>query len=195
MITFIEKYKVDPGLCDQLIDYFKNNKEHKHRGTPQSYTDDKNIKDSTDVFFFNASNNKHICSFFDVISECVSSYMIKYKVRGYLTTESSNNIQYYKPGGGYPQLHYERGTIWKDKDRQLVYMLYLNTVTDKGGTHFPYQNITKSAIKGDLLIWPADFTHPHQGVISPTQEKYIVTGWFVVGESSGKKEEWLKENQ
>ena len=57
-------------------------------------------------------------------------------------------------------------------------MLYLNTVTDKGGTEFPYQHIITPAIKGNLIIWPAEFTHPHRGVISPTQKKCIVTGWF-----------------
>jgi hypothetical protein len=91
-------------------------------------------------------------------------------------TAELNNIQYYKPEEGYPALHYERS--YTTPHRQLVYMMYLNTVTDKGGTRFVYQNITLSAIKGDLYIWPADFTHLHHGVISPTQEKYIVTGWF-----------------
>ena len=56
-------------------------------------------------------------------------------------------------------------------------MLYLNDVKD-GGTYFPFQNITTQAVKGDLILWPADFTHPHRGVISDTQEKYICTGWF-----------------
>jgi len=32
--------------------------------------------------------------------------------------------------------------------------------------------------KGLTLIWPADWTHHHRGVVSPTQEKYIITGWF-----------------
>ena len=62
--------------------------------------------------------------------------------------------------------------------RIIAYMLYLNTVTNKGGTEFPFQNVTLSATKGDLALWPAEFTHPHRGVISPTQEKYIATGWF-----------------
>ena len=53
-----------------------------------------------------------------------------------------------------------------------------NTVTDKGGTEFPFQNVILSATKGDLALWPAEFTHPHKGIISPTQEKYIATGWF-----------------
>ena len=59
-------------------------------------------------------------------------------------------------------------------------MLYLNTVKDKGGTEFPYQQKIFSAIKGDLLIWPSDFTHPHRGIVSPTEEKYIATGWFEI---------------
>ena len=56
-------------------------------------------------------------------------------------------------------------------------MLYCNTLK-KGGTHFPFQEKTLTAKKGKLIIWPSDFTHPHVGVISKTQEKYIVTGWF-----------------
>ena len=32
--------------------------------------------------------------------------------------------------------------------------------------------------KGLTLIWPADWTHLHRGVVSPSEEKYIITGWF-----------------
>ena len=56
-------------------------------------------------------------------------------------------------------------------------MLYLNNVAN-GGTEFKYQKITTEAIKGNLVIWPAEFTHLHKGVISKTKEKYIATGWF-----------------
>ena len=35
-----------------------------------------------------------------------------------------------------------------------------------------------NAKKGKTLIWPSDFTHTHRGQKSPTQEKYIATGWF-----------------
>jgi hypothetical protein len=57
-------------------------------------------------------------------------------------------------------------------------MTYLNTVTDQGGTEFLHQNLTVNAEQGKTLIWPADWTYTHRGVISPTQEKYIITGWF-----------------
>jgi hypothetical protein len=184
-MTFIETYKRDPTLCDELINYFKNNTEDQHQGVFRTNVINKSIKDSTDVLFYNQSEDKSICWFFKELSKCLVSYMTKYKIHGYLTTQISNNIQYYKPGGGYPELHYEREAGLSN--RQLVYMLYLNTVTDQGGTHFPYQNVTTPAVKGDLIIWPAEFTHPHQGIISPTQEKYIATGWFVMEEVTQRK--------
>ena len=57
-------------------------------------------------------------------------------------------------------------------------MTFLNTVTDGGGTEFYWQNLKINAVKGLTLIWPTDFTHTHRGIISPTQEKYIATGWY-----------------
>ena len=64
------------------------------------------------------------------------------------------------------------------RNRVLAWMFYLNDVTDKGGTRFPQQNITLKARAGDLYIWPSYFTHSHHGVASPTQVKYIATGWI-----------------
>jgi prolyl 4-hydroxylase len=173
--NFIEIYKVPTKLCNNLIDYYKKNKEHKVIGEVNSGVN-KKIKDSIDVYFYNQSQNKYIKDFFNVLSNCVYKYSIKYDLKETVRTCISNHIQYYKPKGGYPVLHYERST--KNPKRILAYMLYLNTVTDKGGTEFPFQQITLSAIKGNLVIWPAEFTHPHKGIISPTKEKYIATGWF-----------------
>ena len=173
--NFIEVYKTPKKLCDNLINYYKENTEHKLVGEINSGVN-KKVKDSTDVYFYNQSQNKHIKDFFNLLSNFVSKYCNKYNITDQIRTSIVNHIQYYKPKGGYPCLHFERNI--NNNKRILVYMLYLNTVSDKGGTHFPLQNITLSAIKGNLIIWPAEFTHPHHGIISPTQEKYIATGWF-----------------
>ena len=178
LINFIETYKMDESLCDKLIIYFKKNKEYKHIGVVgRDRTVNKNIKDSMDVHFYNDSNNEYIKTFFKELSKHLKSYMQKYKIMDSVNTDVCNNIQYYKPKGGYPLLHYERGP-GESLSRQLVYTLYLNTVTDKGGTEFPYQNVITPAIKGNLIIFPAEFTHPHRGIVSNTQEKYIATGWI-----------------
>ena len=57
-------------------------------------------------------------------------------------------------------------------------MTYLNDVTDQGGTEFYNQKIITEPKKGLTLIWPADWTHTHRGIASPTQDKYIATGWL-----------------
>ena len=56
-------------------------------------------------------------------------------------------------------------------------MTYLNDGED-GGTEFLYQKIASPAKKGLTLIWPANWTHTHRGIISSTNEKIIITGWF-----------------
>ena len=62
--------------------------------------------------------------------------------------------------------------------RILAWMIYLNDVTDGGHTAFPTQNKKFQPRRGDVLIWPAYFTHPHRGIVSKTQTKYIITGWY-----------------
>ena len=57
-------------------------------------------------------------------------------------------------------------------------MVYLNTVNDKGGTEFKYLKHTENAEQGKLVIWPADWTGTHRGIVSPTEIKYIMTGWY-----------------
>ena len=62
--------------------------------------------------------------------------------------------------------------------RILAWMIYLNDVTDGGHTAFPTQNKKFQPRRGDVLSWPAYFTHPHRGIVSKTQTKYIITGWY-----------------
>ena len=86
-------------------------------------------------------------------------------------------IQKYNPDECYSKLHCE--SMGKDLDRVLAWMIYLNDVTDGGETEFPSQDKKFQPRCGDLLIWPAHFTHPHRGIASKTQVKYIATGWTV----------------
>ena len=95
------------------------------------------------------------------------------------------NIQKYEPNQGFHLVHCESGS--KGNPRVLVWMFYLNTVTDGGGTRFPEYDLDVKAEVGKLLIWPAFFTHIHHGIVSETQTKYIVTGWFVYADPPDQK--------
>lgn len=59
-----------------------------------------------------------------------------------------------------------------------MFTTYVNDVTDGGGTEFHYQRIVTAAVKGKTVIFPAALTHLHRGVMSPTQHKYLLTGWL-----------------
>jgi hypothetical protein len=87
------------------------------------------------------------------------------------------NMQKYEPNEGFFGWHCERAGI-KHSDRLLVWMVYLNTLTDRGETEFFYQQHFERPERGKLVIWPSDWSHLHRGVPSPTETKYILTGWF-----------------
>ena len=87
------------------------------------------------------------------------------------------NIQRYLPGEGYSDYHCERAGETTG-NRVGVWMIYLNDVHDRGWTEFYYQQHYEKAEAGKLVIWPCDWTHLHRGIVSHTETKYIITGWF-----------------
>ena len=90
--------------------------------------------------------------------------------------DNGYNLQKYDPGQCYHALHCENGFC--GSPRMLVWMIYLNTVTEGGGTYFDNYDRIIDAVEGRLVIWPASWTHTHRGVMSHTQTKYIATGWY-----------------
>jgi len=59
-------------------------------------------------------------------------------------------------------------------------MLYLNDVPEgEGETEFLHQGMRVQPRKGDLVVWPAFFTHVHRGNPVYTTDKYIATGWML----------------
>ena len=203
--NFIEEYSIDKDLCKRLIEFFKSvpmgtNTPYyrKLKGQVGANQVIKSIKDSTDLTF----SNKLILRIGDIIiltqnaaaSKAINDYvkaltacMIKFKVKyPYCIPDGSEvkliediSLQHYKPKGGYHRYHFERSADFKPiSTRHLVFMTYLNTVTDKGGTEFYHQEMTTDAVEGNTVIWSSDWTHTHRGVPSPTQDKYIITGWY-----------------
>ena len=87
-------------------------------------------------------------------------------------------IQKTVPGQGYHVWHHEHGTGGRAHRRLLAFSLYLNTIDEGGETEFLYQKVRFKPIMGNLLLWPAYFTHAHRGNQPLSGEKYIVTGWI-----------------
>jgi hypothetical protein len=172
-------YSDNTVFCDELINYHNLPSTLKGSG-PVAYgivnTDQKDSIDST-----YRPEMLETFEYKNILKTCLDLYTTKYNESlgaGGYSVQEGFNIQHYKAGGGFKSWHTERcsGDTPMVK-RHLVWMTYLNDVNEKGGTEFMYQNITIRAEKGLTLIWPADWTFTHRGVVSEAEEKYIVTGW------------------
>ncbi|AMO42964.1 2OG-Fe(II) oxygenase [Cyanophage S-RIM50] len=181
MVTynFIEEYpdSLTDSDCKFIISWFdKNNKLHIKEKSRFGG------KISTDIHMDIRNNDDVTNLILPALSECVTRYKQKYYLLDNLekwSIYSAYNLQRYFPGEGYPLVHCEQGGISDYQyARMLVWTLYLNTVTDEGGTCYPYQNTIVPAKTGTIVLFPAAWTHMHKGVISKTQTKYIATGWF-----------------
>jgi len=172
-------YTTDTAVCDSILNYFNTSK-NKHVGYTGQYVIDKTIKDSIDC---KIEDNTILTEyFFKILNPCIEQYKIKYPYCDHYNPWSlvdSVNIQQYLPNGGYYQWHTERTSNAQPfSSRHLVFMTYLNSVTDQGETEFFHQKIKIKPEKGLTIIWPADWTFTHRGISSPTEEKFIVTGWL-----------------
>jgi hypothetical protein len=175
-------YQEDHTILDKITDFF-----NKGNTTPgKVYGSDglaveKSVKDSLDLYLEPGSDlfYEYASSYLQL---CTDQYISKYPMankQAPWSIISNINIQQYPPNGGFHKWHTERfegtGAIGAT---HLVFMTYLNDVSDGGETEFMHQNIKVKPQKGLTLIWPADWTFTHRGVASPIETKTIVTGWY-----------------
>ena len=178
METFIQETMLDDiSICDQLIEYHNNNMEYKTKGSTARGQGKGKV--STDVPIYTASQNAIANMYISEIFNKVEDYLKKYGMYQMIkvTIKAPINLQHYEPNEGFFDWHCERGSH-QSHQRALVFMTYLNDVNDGGETEFLFQQMKVKAVKGKTVIWPTDFTHLHRGIPSPTEHKYIATGWF-----------------
>lgn len=172
----------DTGVCDRLIDYHKRS-EDKRPGQefgPKTYgPTNQNSKESTDVTLLDLV----LCNeYIDYLQACLMKYIKLYPwVDGFgpWSIKEQINLQHYAPSQAYHAWHTERiGASYPNAARHIVFMTYLNDVDDQGETEWLHQKIKVKPRKGLTVFWPADWTFVHRGIPSPSQEKYIATGWY-----------------
>ena len=173
--------------CDTVIDFFENNDECHFQGiTGSQGLSNPKHKIDTEM----SITVKELCvdirlhsvsrALQTACDEYIKNYPFLRKMKEW-TVYSEFKIQRYNPNEAYFVEHCENEGATKSEcvRRLIALMVYLNTVTDGGQTNFPTQNISFSPKVGDVLMWPAYWTHPHHGIVSRTQKKYIITGWYV----------------
>ena len=180
----IAGWYIDKQICDGLINYFENNPQHHSKGTIGSQGKDvvdPTYKDSTDIRLWADQPIPELKNYLLQLKECLAEYK-----KIYIHCDQNHdrwsiieriNIQKYNPNQGFHAFHSERVGL-DSMQRHLVFMTYLNDVTDGGETEWLYQNTKLKAEKGLTVIWSADWSLVHRGIASPTQTKYIITGWL-----------------
>jgi hypothetical protein len=171
----------DLDICDELIRFHKANHEAKPgaiivEGKNTVMKDYKDSFDSKMLFHF-PETQRYLKS----LEQVMELYKQKFPActTGAPTRVEAVNVQEYFPGGAFHSWHAERlGPDFPENSRHLVYMTYLNDVVEGGETEFFHQQIKIKARRGLTVIWPTDWTHAHRGIPSPSQFKYIVTGWY-----------------
>tara|TARA_R100001443_G_scaffold99346_1_gene106470 strand:- start:708 stop:1289 length:582 start_codon:yes stop_codon:yes gene_type:complete len=116
---------------------------------------------------------------------CIDDYVQRFSV-----LDSSKFLVYdvklkkVPSGGGFHSWHYENGSMIS-ASRMFVIQLYLNDGFEGGETEFLYQNLREEAVAGDVVIFPAGYTHVHRGNPPIGGTKYTVTSWAVVQDNGG----------
>ena len=178
--TFILGYYIPQNICNNLIKLYKINK-HRHGPGATGVKDvNESIKKSTEFTIEPQEFDTLLKDYFTHLQNVLEKYKKKYPYSDVVAKYSlydNVKIQHYKPGEGFYNWHTENDGHGNSKLRHLVFMTYLNTV-ENAGTEFYHQNLITPCHKGLTLIWPAQWTHLHRGIINKTKEKYIITGWF-----------------
>jgi len=188
MFIYRKEGALSPELCNSFIESFEASDEKKpgvlYGPEGQSSTSGKK---STDLTFhpgyledktWGPLLNQLVPIIENAQSFYVSRYFDAFQKLDPFRIDSHFNMQRYLPNEGFSGWHCERAGL-KHSNRILVWMVYLNDVTDGGETEFFYQKHWEEPKQGKLLIWPSDWLYLHRGVSSPTQTKYVLTGWFV----------------
>ena len=177
----------DNSFCDSIIKSYNLAEEHGYtRSRIQSEKVGTLLKNDSSIHLEHIdeslelinTNSEIYKTFHEVFNKCYTEYRNKYDVLNqfshhYLYTIK---IQKTKPGQGYHVWHCENGS--PDVCRRiLAWTAYMNDDFEAGETEFLYQQYRYKPKQGDLMIFPAAFTHTHRGNPPIGGDKYIITGW------------------
>ena len=170
-------------LCNEITQFFENNKELQIQGITSDGKDLK-AKKTTDIPVnpHDLKNPKFevLKQYIDELYKCFIDYQnqwpfLKSVIK--VVDVPGFNIQKYSRGDHFALLHSERTTL-DTLHRLFAWMTYLNDVDDGGQTNFSHYEIKIKPETGKTLIWPAEWTHAHTGEVLKSGTKYIVTGWI-----------------
>ena len=158
MKNFIEVFDnaLTSEQCKLIIDYMNGSNKLKKGETMGGVNT--SIKDSYDLPLSLRDDDDDVNNILkESLLSCIDKYVesnSQLKLICDWGYDPEYNLQKYEPGGGYHDNHCEMASV-RQAQRVGVWMFYLNTVTEGGGTRFDNFDYITDAVEGRCVIWPA----------------------------------------
>jgi len=177
------------ALCADIVEYAETHNNMMYEG-PTLGGHNKQIKNCYDFslsyysdYAENDKQREELANFnnlvFDSFSPALKEYCSYYEALDHWTARYDTGYQFqkYPANEGFYKLHCDGGVFLTGSTatRVLGVVMYLNTVPKGGGTNFPLQDVTIDAVCGRISFFPANFTHPHAGLMPLSSPKYIIS--------------------
>ena len=167
--------------CKEIIDYinfFEDNQILEYDKSALELEDHKVVNVTHDYDL--GASSKLATMLFPGFKPCVTEYLESIGIlRSKKFLLHDLKLKKIPAGGGFHNWHYENGSL-SVAARQFVVQLYLNDDFDGGETEFLYQQRREESVAGDIIIFPASYTHTHRGNPPFGGDKYIATSWGVI---------------
>ncbi len=181
---------LDKELCEHTInqfDFFTNEtnfkeyREFTRNGETQFKNEGLQGRKDKQLFMERIDSNVHN-EIGKKVSECLEEYVDSFPSLlsdGCVLSNFYTKVQKTEKGGGFHVWHCENGYFYFS-NRVCAWRIYLNDIPEgEGETEFLYQKRRIKPKAGTCVIWPAGFTHVHRGLTVYSQNKYILTGWYI----------------
>jgi hypothetical protein len=148
---------------------------------PKTVSDDQQIWDIRDV-----DGSDYRATVMPALFECLKKYVDEFDIlQSFTLVGWWLKAQLTRKGEGYHAWHFESSTFF-DAKRVLAWSIYLNDDYEGGELEFLYFGKRTKLGEGDVVIFPAAFTHTHRGNMVTSGEKLLLTGWYeLVPEETG----------
>ena len=120
-------------------------------------------------------------SFYTAIGSAVAYYKDQYQaLNAWGDVEDTGfQVQRYEERNGYYRPHVDSLPGTNTGDRVLAAMIYLNTVDEGGETRFPLHEVSIKPVAGRVVLFPATWTHLHEGLTPLSGDKWIINTFMV----------------
>lgn len=188
---------IDPTICHDFLTTIQNHfSTHSKQGRTMGGVDT-HTKRSNDMTFsyprfaelgieWTSAMGEIDQSFFNAISSAVAYFKDEYQALNAWTNveDTGFQVQRYEQRNGYYRPHIDSLSGTTTGNRVLAGMIYLNTVDDGGETRFPLHDISIKPIAGRVVLFPATWTHLHEGLTPLSGDKWIINTFMVNNEQA-----------